>query len=211
MLFLCLPSTREVYKTTSSPGLRSWLSSFLATQNMQARPSHNAILAVVRVVNWSGCMGAYGCIDLHCQYLALLVRYFTDLLESYSTSGLTSISRSILHHSSCCPLERMLADFEKALLVEATACRRSRRPSLLSLHLSPFVFCPPHAAIFNVVAFHWYLHRLDGIVAAVLPQHCFLTRDACLTPFRRRRISPVDGRQPPTGECPCPSPEEADH
>ena len=117
-----------------------------------------------------------------------------------------SISRSTLHHRSCYLFERILADFEKVVLVEATACRRSRRPSLLSLHLSTFVFCPPHAAIFNVVAFHWYLHRLDGIVAAVLPQHCFLTRDACLTPFRRRRISPVDGRQPPTGECPCPSP-----
>ena len=178
---------------------------------MQARPSQNAILAAVRVVNWSGSMGAYGCINLHCHYLALLVRYFTDLLESYSTSGLMSISRSTLHYSSCCRFEIMLADFEKVVLVEATACRRSQRPSLLSLHLSTFVFCPPHAAIFNVVVFHWYLHRLDGIVAAVLPQHCFLARDACITPFRRRRISPVDGRQSPTGECPCPSPEEADH
>jgi hypothetical protein len=86
----------------------------------------------------------------------------------------------------------MLADFEKVVLVEAATCRQR---SSLSLHLSNFVFRPPHAAIFNKVAFHWYLHRLNGIVAAVLPQHCFLARDARLTPFRRRRVSPVDGRQ----------------
>lgn len=71
--------------------------------------------------------------------------------------------------------------------------------------------CPPHVAIFNDVAFHWHLHRLDGIIAAVLPHHCFSSRDACLAPFRRRRFPPVDVGQQHTGECPRRSLDQARH
>ena len=54
-----------------------------------------------------------------------------------SLSKLMPISRPTMHHSSCCQSERMLADFEKVVLVEATACRSGYS---LSLHFSNLVF-----------------------------------------------------------------------
>jgi hypothetical protein len=54
-----------------------------------------------------------------------------------SLSKLMPISRPTMHHSSCCQPERMLADLEKVVLVEATACRSG---CSLSLHFSNLVF-----------------------------------------------------------------------
>jgi hypothetical protein len=54
-----------------------------------------------------------------------------------SLSKLMPISRPTMHHSSCCQPERMLADLEKVVLVEATACRSGYS---LSLHFSNLVF-----------------------------------------------------------------------
>lgn len=68
----------------------------------------------------------------------------------------------------------------------------------------------PHVAIFSKVISLWHLHRLT----AFLPLFCHgitLLQDACFTHFRRRKFSPVDGRQPHTGECPRTSLGQARH
>jgi hypothetical protein len=111
-------------------------------QNVQAGPPwYNMFAHHPRSCWWrsvASSVGPPGCITLHYPYLVMLAQHSKNLFSGvYSTSKLTPISRPTIHHSSCCQSERMVADLEKVVLVEATACRRG---SSLSLHSSNLVF-----------------------------------------------------------------------
>lgn len=143
------------------------------------------------VVKWNNGRGTFW---LLCFILSLFALVGTTLLFSFhvcSVPGLMLISRST---APAVNMEGYLQSLrrwsrQRPAVVDVRCLCTSRTSSSR----------PQHKAIFSEVAFHWHLHRLDGTVAAVLPTHCFFSRDASFTPFRRRWLSPVDGRQQSTG------------